>query len=287
MADVALTFDFDAMSLWIGSYRQTDLGVVSRGEFAPTGVGRVLALLERHEVRATFFVPGHTALTYPDCVRAIVAGGHEVGHHGFVHERLSELSPDRELAVLKRGIEVLENVAGARPVGYRSPSWEMTAETVRLLTEHGFLYDSSLMGSDFHPYWLRSGDRLHAEEAYHFGAQVPVVEIPVSWLLDDFPHFEYVPRGAGPSAMKPPSQVYEIWWEEFDYFHSLQQGGCFTLTMHPEVIGRGSRLRMLDELVGAMRQRSGVRFAPLAEVAQAWRAAQPRRSSAAGEGHGR
>src|SRR5215213_4684464 len=141
MRDVALTFDFDAMSLWIGSFKATSPGVISRGEFAPKGVERVLALLERHQIPATFFVPGQTVLAYPDTVKAIVAGGHEIGHHGFVHERVTELTPQREREVLERGIEILTEIAGSAPSGYRSPSWDFTPQTLDLLQEHGFLYD--------------------------------------------------------------------------------------------------------------------------------------------------
>jgi peptidoglycan/xylan/chitin deacetylase (PgdA/CDA1 family) len=273
MPDVALTFDFDAMSLWIGSFKATSPGVISRGEFAPKGVERVLALLAKHEIPSTFFVPGQTVLAYPDTVRAIVAGGHEVGHHGFVHERVTELSPEREREVLERGIEIIGDVAGAPPVGYRSPSWDFTEQTLDLLVEHGFLYDSSLMGSDFELYWPRTGDVPSPDGPYEFGTEVPVVEIPVSWLLDDFPHFEYV-RG-GLATMKPPSQVYEIWSAEFDFYAGLDAGGlCYTLTNHPEVIGRGSRIAMLDRLIAAMKETTGVRFATLGTVAAEWKASR-------------
>ena len=274
MRDVALTFDFDAMSLWIGSFKATSPGVISRGEFAPKGVERVLDLLDRHGIPGTFFIPGQTVLAYPATVKAIVAAGHEVGHHGFVHERVTELTPEREREVMVRGIEILADATGAPPVGYRSPSWDFTPQTLDLLIEHGFLYDSSLMGSDFELYWPRTGDVAAPDGPYEFGTPVPVVEVPVSWTLDDFPHFEYV-RGGGPATMKPPSQVYEIWWGEFEFFAGLDVDGCFTLTMHPEVIGRGSRIAMLDRLVTAMAATERVRFATLQTVAGDWKAAQP------------
>jgi peptidoglycan-N-acetylglucosamine deacetylase len=269
---VALTFDFDGISPWLGSLGG-GVGGRSRGEFGPVGVERILALLSRHGVRATFFVPGHTALAFPDSVRAIAAG-HEIGHHGFVHEDVSTLSAEQERAVMVRGLEALDAVVGVRPAGYRSPSWEFTEHTASLLAEHGFAYDSSLMGSDFEPYWPRTGDVATPDEPYVFGTPVPVVEMPVSWMLDDFPHFEYIRGGRGPAAMKPPSQVYEVWWREFEYFARHTESGCFTLTMHPEVIGRGSRLQMLDELIGAMRDLGGVRFESLAEAAGRWREAR-------------
>ena len=266
---VALTFDFDAMSLWIGSFKATNASMVSRGEFAVPATRRILDLLDRHGVPATFFVPGHTALAFPDAVRDVAAAGHEIGHHGFVHERVTELSPERELEVLRRGAEILEDVTGRRPVGYRSPSWEFSAATLELLVSEGFAYDSSLMASDFVPYRPRVGDSFGADGPYRFGTEAPLVEVPVSWALDDFPHFEYVPRAL--QQMKTPSQVHEIWWGEFDWFCREVDAGCYTLTMHPQVIGRGHRLDLLDRLVGEMRARGGVGFARLSEVAEAWR----------------
>jgi peptidoglycan/xylan/chitin deacetylase (PgdA/CDA1 family) len=276
MRSVALTFDFDGISPWIGSLGG-GVGSRSRGEFGRVGVGRILALLECHGIRATFFVPGHTALAFPDAVRAIAAAGHEIGHHGFVHEDVTTLSPEQERAVLERGIEILGETTGTRPVGYRSPSWELTESTMALLAGHGFLYDSSLMGSDFAPYWPRTGDEAPADGPFVFGPPVPVVEMPVSWMLDDFPHFEYLRGGRGPNTMKPPSQVHEIWWREFEFFAEETDGGCFTLTMHPEVIGRGSRLRMLDELLAAMVATGAATFEPLGDAARRWRDAQPTR----------
>lgn len=271
---VALSFDFDAMSLWQGSFGATGMGELSRGEFGPIAVARLLELLHRHEVEATFFVPGHTALTYPDSVRAIAAAGHEVGHHGFVHERVSELEPEEERHVMERGFEAIASVVDVTPVGYRSPSWDFTFRTPALLAEFGFQYDSSLMGSDFSLYWLRSGDKAPPDGPYQFGVATSVAEIPVAWLLDDFPHFEYVRGGSGPNAIKTPQQVFDAWWGEFEYFAADPGLDCFTLTMHPQVIGRGSRLEMLDRLIAAMRERTDVRFVRLKTVAAEWKAEQ-------------
>lgn len=268
---VALTFDLDALAVWIGSYGATSSGVISRGEIEPIATARILALLDRYDVRSTFFVPGHSALAYPDLIDEIVRGGHELGHHGFVHERVSDLSPEREREVMALGIEILERHTGHRPAGYRSPSWDFTAQTPRLLVEQGFRYDSSLMGSDFTPYWVREGDRFPPDGPARFGATTDVVELPVSWLLDDFPHFEYI-RGVLPT-MKPPSAVREIWWGEFTYYRTEVMEGCFTLTLHPQCIGRGHRLIMLDQLVADMAQ-AGARFVTLSQAAGEWRKGQ-------------
>lgn len=265
---VALTFDVDAISLWLGSYKSTNASMVSRGEFDVQATARILQFLAERGIRATFFVPGHTALAFPETIRSIIAGGHEIGHHGFVHERITDLSPVDELNVLERGIEILSDFVGRQPVGYRSPSWEFTEHTAGYLVEHGFRYDSSLMASDYVPYWVRSGDRFSETTPYEFGTTVPLLEIPISWALDDFPHFEFV-RG-GVQSMKAPSQVLEIWAEDFRYFHDETEGGCWTLTMHPQVIGRGHRFRMLRRLVDEISSHPDTKFVTLEEASTSW-----------------
>ena len=271
---VCLTFDFDAISLWIGSFGATSPSMISRGEFGPVGVERILRLLNGNGIAATFFVTGHTADTYPESVRAIAAAGHEIGHHGYLHENPAALaSVHEEAAVLDRGLEALQRVAGVRPVGYRSPSWDNSEHTIELLLARGFRYESSLMGNDFTPYWCRGGDALGADGTYRFGQPVDLLEMPVSWVLDDFPHFEYV-RVANRvyPGLSAPSKVEEIWREEFEYMAREIEDGVFTLTMHPQVIGRGHRLLMLERLIGFFAGHEGVRFATLAQAADDFRA---------------
>lgn len=268
---VALSFDVDALSLWIGSFKATNASMISRGEFDVPATKRILAMLERFDLTATFFVPGHTALAFPDLVREIGAHGHEIGHHGFVHERTTELTPERERDVLDRGLEIITSLLGDRPLGYRSPSWEFTEHTADLLVDRGFVYDTSLMGSDFEPYWVRSGDAFTSDGPYVFGHEVPLVEMPVSWVLDDFPYFEFV-RGVN-QGLRPASDVLEIWTDEFEYFRSRLDGGCFTLTMHPQIIGRGHRMLMLEKLVEMMMER-GATFVGLGSAAAAWKSSR-------------
>ena len=132
---VALTFDYDAMSNWIGSSGAKSPGMISRGEFGPIGLHRILALLESRGIKSTFFVPGHTARAYPATVQAIEAAGHEIGHHGWVHENPVGLSHHQEKHVMEQGLLALKEVAGVRPVGYRSPGWDNSPNTVPLLVE--------------------------------------------------------------------------------------------------------------------------------------------------------
>lgn len=277
-ATVCLTFDFDAISLWIGSMGATSPSMISRGEFGVVGVERILRLLDREGLPATFFVTGHTADTYPDTVRAIAGAGHEIGHHGYLHENPISLTKEQERDVLERGFAALERAARVRPVGYRSPAWDNSPHTVELLLAAGFRYESSLMGNDFRPYWCRVGDVIQADGPYLFGSEVDLVELPVSWILDDFPHFEYVSlkQRLWP-GLSAGSKVEEIWREEFAFMYRDVDDGVYTLTMHPQVIGRGHRMLMLERLIAYFRGHEGVRFATLGQVAEEWRAGQQRR----------
>lgn len=269
---VCLTFDFDAISLWAGSFGVTSPGMVSRGEFGAVGAERLLALLERYEIRSTWFVPGHTADTYPELVRRIHESGHELGHHGYCHENPSKLAYEDERRILYRGMEALEAVTSAPPRGYRSPAWDMSANTVELLVEAGFVYDSSLMGRDFEPYWCRRDDHFDPNGPYRFGAPAPLVEMPVSWHLDDFPMFEYVslPNKLYP-GLRAPDEVWPIWAGEFSYMRQHVPDGIFTLTMHPQVIGRGHRMLFLERFIEHLRAHEEVSFERMGDVAERWR----------------
>ena len=140
---VSLTFDFDAMSVWIGSHNSNNPAQISRGEFGAVAVPRILDLLERHKIATTFFIPGHTALAYPGLVRDIRDRGHEIGHHGWVHENPAHFDLDGEREVFRRGLEALQEVAGIVPPGYRSPSVDFSPNTIDILLENGIAYDSS------------------------------------------------------------------------------------------------------------------------------------------------
>jgi peptidoglycan/xylan/chitin deacetylase (PgdA/CDA1 family) len=274
-----LTFDFDAISLWIGPFQATSPSMISRGEFGAVGARRILNLLDQAGIQATFFITGHTADTYPEIVRDIASAGHEIGHHGYLHENPISLgSKEREREVLLRGFEALDRAAGIRPSGYRSPAWDNSPYTIELLLEHGFRYESSLMGNDFTPYWCRLGDRIRADGPYEFGHEIDLVEMPVSWVLDDFPHFEnvYLPVGGLiTTGLSSPSKVEEIWRGDFDYMYRAVEGGVFNLTMHPQVIGRGHRMLLLERLIEYFRGHDGVRFTTLGDAAESFRSVSP------------
>jgi peptidoglycan/xylan/chitin deacetylase (PgdA/CDA1 family) len=248
--DVALTFDFDAEEVWIGEdpANADRPGVLSQGTYgAKVAIPLILDLLGRHELPATFFVPGRVAERHPERVRDILAAGHEVALHGYTHRSPATLARAEEEAELVRAKGVLEGL-GAAPVGYRSPSWEFSAHTVGLLAEHGLRYSSNFM-DDIRPY-------------RHAGSGL--VELPVQWLLDDAPHFWF--SGADwTRKIATTAEVESIWQEEFTGIRAL--GGSFVLTMHPQIIGRPGRLAFLDRFVRWMTGHADVRVATCADIA--------------------
>lgn len=273
MTTVCLSFDFDAMSLWVSTFKQTTATPLSRGEYsARVGIGRVLELLARAGVKATFFVPAHTAAVYPAETRRIVTDGHEIGVHGYCHEAPVGLTREAEADLLVRSIAKLRNVLGPsfEPLGYRSPAWDLSTSSVDLLLERGFIYDSSMMADDFQPYRARSGDRVD-EHGFYPGDLTSLIEMPVAWELDDFAYFSFLSKPIF-STLRSPEDVYQCWKAEFDYCHGLIGDGVFTLTMHPEIIGRGPRIQMLARLIEYMKGKDGVRFSALGEEAVRQRA---------------
>ncbi|MHB8460647.1 MAG: polysaccharide deacetylase family protein [Candidatus Limnocylindrales bacterium] len=267
---VALTFDHDAISSEVS--RGHGPVLISRGEFGPrVGVPRILDLLRRHEIRATFFVPVHTLATFPESVAAIVAGGHELGCHGWAHEDLAAVDQTEERTIMARSFEAIANAAGAPPAGFRAPYWSLSPRTLELVEELGFRYDSSLMADDVRLSWVRRGDRHDAARST-LGEAGRLVEVPISWALDDWPHFEPGDRGVGP--MSAPSKVEEIWLGELRYAWEHEPGGVLTLTMHPEAIGRGHRIAMLERFIRAARELDGVAFDRLDRIVGRWAASQ-------------
>jgi peptidoglycan-N-acetylglucosamine deacetylase len=199
---VCLSFDFDAVSVWLGTLGASSPSAISRGEFGAVATERLLKMLAQWEVTSTWFIPGHTVDTYPDLVRQIADAGHEIGHHGYCHENPASLSFDEEKRILDRGAQTIHRVVGNAPIGYRSPAWDLSPHSLSLLLERGFLYDSSLMGNDYKPYYCRIGDVPARDGPYIFGREVDVVELPVTWGLDDFPAFEWL-MGHQPGALLP------------------------------------------------------------------------------------
>lgn len=258
---VGLSFDLDNETGALRDGRHSP-SLLSQGEYGSrAGLPRVLALLDRHGIPASFFVPAVSALLYPESMQAIAASGrHEVGLHGWIHERNSLLDEATERELMGRALDTLERLTGRRPVGMRTPSWDYSPHTIRLARELGLLYDSSLMADDA-PY-----------EVLADGEPTGIVQLPVEWILDDYPYF-WMDRFAAIRPTMTPDEVLSIWQVEFDV--AYDEGGLFILTMHPHIIGHRSRIAMLDRLVAHMRSRPGVWFATHEQIARHVRPADP------------
>jgi peptidoglycan/xylan/chitin deacetylase (PgdA/CDA1 family) len=265
---VALTFDPDGLS--DGIRRGDPPAHMAVGEFGlRVGTPRVLALLERHRIASTWFVPGHTLVTFPDAMAAIVAGGHEVGAHGWYHEDLATLDADGQREILQRSRDAIDRLTGVPPRGMRCPYWSLDGETLRLVEETGYAYDSSLMAGGVQPHLVRHGDRHSVVDGTTWGVPGRLVEIPVHSALNDWSLFEAGPSRDGLSA---PSRVLEIWTEELLYAWEHEPGGVLTITMHPECIGRGHRMRMLERFIDTALGLEGVAFGRLDAYVEAWTA---------------
>jgi peptidoglycan-N-acetylglucosamine deacetylase len=228
--------------------------LMSQCEYGPRiGVPRLLGLLDHLGVPATFFIPGYIAEHHPRMVGAIVARGHEIGLHGYLHEKLAALTEAEEEAILVRCIELLERLTGTRPVGFRAPWFETNPWTADLLVRHGLSYCASEMGDDV-PYTHDNG----------------LVEIPGQWMLEDWEQFAFNADPAWGFVPENCAKVYDLWWREFEAMHDF--GCCFVLTLHPWLSGRPSRVRLLEELVVAMQAKGGVWFARGRELADYVRA---------------
>jgi len=265
---VSLTFDHDSIS---DGVRRGDSPVkLSHAEFGVrVGAPRILALLAEREIPSTWFVPGHTLETFPASTEAILAGGHELACHGWFHEDFATVPRDEEREILERCAAAVEQVGGARPKGWRAPYWSLGASSLELITASGFVYDSSLMADDYRLYRVRKGDRHSVAEGSRFGPEGPLVEVPISWSLDDWPHFE-PSSDTGRDGLSAPSKVLEIWTEELRYAWAHAPGGLLTITMHPECIGRGSRMAMLERFIDAASALDGVVFDRLDRHVEAW-----------------
>lgn len=242
-AAAVLTFDVDAESsvLFDAPEARERLSIMSHQAYGPrVGVPRILRILRRHGVRATFFVPGFTADRYPDVIRAIVEDGHEVAHHGYAHESVSSLTLEHEEEILVRGVDALERASGRRPTGWRGPMWEVNHRTPELLARHGFRYDSSLMDDDV-PYLLRVAEDPSAPT---------LVEIPVHWGLDDGEQYAWLPGIWEGDGIASPRKLLEMWTLELQAI--VAEGGCFVPTIHPCFSGRPSRAAAVEELVSIM-----------------------------------
>ncbi|WP_305968966.1 MULTISPECIES: polysaccharide deacetylase [unclassified Mameliella] len=252
-AALALSFDCDHETFEMGGGRSA-VGRLAWGEYGRRkGVPRILDTLARHDAQASFFIPAVSALIDPDEPRRIVAEGHEIGVHGWIHEVNGTLTPEEEAESLARSCNTLEQITGQRPIGHRAAHWDLSDDTIRLVAEAGFLYDSSMMADD-DPYELITQ-----------GTPTGLIELPVDWNRDDAVYLLYN-RTPPTRPTLTPDQVTEVFLAELD--GARAEGGLCQLVMHPFVIGYRSRIAILDRLLTHARETGDVWIATHADIAR-------------------
>jgi peptidoglycan/xylan/chitin deacetylase (PgdA/CDA1 family) len=257
-AAACITFDVDAESPILFEYPETVdwLDVMSHQAYgARTGIARLLRLLDRRRIRATFFIPGYTAERWPAICRSIRDAGHEIAHHGYLHEGAHAADIAEQEARIVRGFAALDEVLGVRPTGYRGPNWELTFDTPAILARHGFVYDSGLMDADY-PYVLATSPEQGA---------ATIVELPGHWALDDWEPYNYLPRITGSGVISSPADVVARWTLELEAL--VAEGGLFMLTNHPFISGRASRAVALEQLLQRAQAIDGLWIATGDEIA--------------------
>jgi len=276
----AFGIDVDAVAGWLGSYGGEDSPLdISRGMFSgEVGVPRLLQLLDRFGIKATWFIPGHSIETFPEQIKAVAAAGHEIGVHGYSHENPIAMTPEQEEVVLDRCIELITQLGGKRPTGYVAPWWEFSPVTSELLLKKGIKYDHSLMHQDFQPHYVRTGDTWtnidytkHPDEWMKplvRGDNVTnLIEIPANWYLDDLPPMMFIKESANSHGFVSPRDLEQTWRDQFDWVYREYDSAIFPITIHPDVSGRPQVLMMLERFYSYITSHPGVRFVTFDEIA--------------------
>lgn len=265
---VNIGVDFDAQCAFSGHLEKLSPAILSRGDFdVEVGTPRLLALFKKYEIPTTWCTPGHTLITYPDSIKAVLDNGNEIAAHGAYHEAVPSLGEKEERRLMEVQLEQHEKIVGKRPRGYRSPAWDFSEWTLEILEEHQFDWDSSLMGRDFEPYRPRQVT-VHREEPNEFGPPSSVLELPVSWFMDDWPALDHVPGTL--AGLMATDGVFARWRDNFDYCHENVPGGVLIHTVHGLVSGRAHAIMLLESFIKHMREFDDVWFATLSEIFDAW-----------------
>ncbi|TWU70634.1 hypothetical protein ED733_001331 [Metarhizium rileyi] len=251
--------------------------VLGSGYFGGTvGVQRVLRLLEKYEIKATWFIPGHSLETFPDEMAAVRDAGHEIGLHGYSHENPTSMSIEQQREVLDKSYRMLTEFVGKPPRGSVAPWWEVSKEGAQLLLDYGIEYDHSMGHHDCQPYYLRVGDSWTKIDytkkpsdwmhPYLKGEETGLVEIPGNWYLDDLPPMMFIKNAPHSHGFVNARDVEDIWRDHFDYFYREYDEFVFPLTIHPDVSGRPHVLLMHERLIEHMKRHEGVEFVTMEQV---------------------
>lgn len=276
---VSYGVDVDAVAGWLGSYGGENSPFdISRGLFAgEVGVPRLLDLFDKYGITATFFIPGHSIETFPKEMEMVVQAGHEVGAHGYSHENPLEMSPEQEEDVMKKSLELIEQLTGKKPNGYVAPWWEFSNVTAELLVKYGFKYDHSLMHDDFTPYFVRVGDTWtkidYDKPAAEWmkplvrGKETGLVEIPANWYLDDLPPMMFIKASPNSYGFANPRDIGQQWIDQFDWVYENMDYAVFPMTIHPDVSGRPHVLKMHERIIEHINKHDGVKWMTMNEIA--------------------
>jgi peptidoglycan/xylan/chitin deacetylase (PgdA/CDA1 family) len=269
-ATVCISVDYDAFSVWIAA-GATGLRDLSKGEFALETTPRLLDIFSHYQIATTWFIPGSTALQYPSSVKDVADAGHEIANHSLRHEDVGALPIEEARASLVRANDILERTTGQRPIGARIAGADLgDGSCLKVLEEEGFLYDSSLLGG-YRPFWAPSPHTIDSDGVVRRGEPLNLVELPFVWILTDFSQFEFSGKTGHHALLLNARQVEEVWRDEIDDLVHRDPDGFIMLTLHPQVIGRGSRLAMLERIIKhAIEKRC--RFATAAQLAREFRA---------------
>lgn len=276
----AMGIHCDAVAGWLGSYGGENSPCdISRGVFAAEqGMPRMLELLRRFEMKATWFIPGHTIESFPRQTEAVVAQGHEIALHGYSHENPLNLSRSQEEAILNKCIALIEKFWGRRPVGYVAPWWEVSETSVELLLKAGIKYDNSLMHDDHTPYYVRVGDSYtkidYTQPAETWmkpfvkgAVTTDLIELPASWYLDDLPPMLFIKANANSHGFVNPRDIESLWRDQFDWVYREMDYAVYLLTLHPDVSGRPQNLLMLERLIDYIRKHDGAEWTTFEAIA--------------------
>ncbi len=276
---VGFGIDVDAVAGWLGSYGGEDSpDDISRGMFAgEVGSPRLLDLFDKLGIKTTWFIPGHSAETFPEQMKDVARRGHEIGIHGYSHENPIAMTPEQEEAVLDKCIGLITEISGQRPTGYVAPWWEFSNVTNELLLKKGIKYDHSLMHDDFTPYRVRVGDKWTKIDysgkpedwmkPLTRGAETDLIEIPANWYLDDLPPMMFIKKSPNSHGFVNPRDIEQMWKDQFDWVYANMDYAVFPMTIHPDVSGRPQVLLMLERLFNHIKAHEGVRFVTMNEMA--------------------
>ncbi|KAI4748606.1 polysaccharide deacetylase [Aureobasidium sp. EXF-12298] len=275
---VSYGVDIDAVAGWLGSYGGEDsTSDISRGIFAGTvGVQRLLKLYDKYNIKATWFIPGHTLETFPEDCAAIRDKGHEIGLHGYSHENPNDMTIDQQRDVLDKTYKMLTEFCGKPPKGSVAPWWETSREGAELLLSYGIEYDHSMSHEDCQMYWLRTGDSWtkidYTKKAEEWmkplvkGEETGIVEIPANWYIDDLPPMMFIKKAANSHGWVSARDVEQLWMDHFDYFYREHDEFVFPMTIHPDVSGRPHVLLMHERIIEHINKHEGVEWVTMGEM---------------------